>query len=107
MIKALLGNLAYGVLRQQAPLFFLFVDVANAFIDRDAEVEVTKTKEPEGVTLAKKFFGISKVENFEQIKKRYKELANIHHPDKDSGSEEKMKLLNMHYENLVKYYTKN
>ena len=56
MIKALLGNLAYGVLRQQAPLFFLFVDVANAFIDRDSEREVNKTIEPEDVTLAKKFF---------------------------------------------------
>ena len=56
MIKALLGNLAYGVLRQQAPLFFLFVDVANAFIDRDSEREVNKTIEPEDVIIAKKFF---------------------------------------------------
>jgi hypothetical protein len=99
MIKSIVGSIAYNMLRRQAPLFFLFADVANAFIPKPQEII-----EPENIIKAKSFFNFDNVPTVEQIKKRYKELAKIHHPDKQSGSEDKMKLLNMHYEVLMNYY---
>lgn len=54
---------------------------------------------------AKEFFGFT-YENItkEDIKKRYKELAKIYHPDLNGGSDEKMKKLNEYKDILLQAY---
>ena len=102
MFKSILGSLAYGLLRQRAPLFFTAIDVANAFIPQQKAIQ--KIQEPEIVSKAKKFMNLSDNPSVSDIKQQYKTLAKIHHPDKQSGSEDKMKLLNMYYKELLNYY---
>lgn len=102
MFKSILGSLAYGLLRQRAPLFFTAIDVANAFIPQQKAIQ--KIQEPEIVSKAKKFMNLSDNPSVSDIKQQYKTLAKTHHPDKQSGSEDKMKLLNMYCEELLKYY---
>lgn len=102
MFKSIIGSLAYGLLRQRAPLFFVATDIANAFIPQQEQIR--ETSEPEIITKAKNFMDLSNNPSVSDIKQQYKTLAKIHHPDKESGSEDKMKLLNMYYEELLNYY---
>ena len=102
MFKSLIGSIAYGILRQRAPLFFVAIDVANAFISQQQPIQ--EIQEPEIVVKAKRFMNLSDNPSVSDIKQQYKSLAKIHHPDKQSGSEDKMKLLNMYYEELLNYY---
>ncbi|WP_198305811.1 J domain-containing protein [Arcobacter vandammei] len=53
---------------------------------------------------AKEFFGFSQTPTKDDIKKRYKELAKIHHPDLNGGDEEKMKKLNEYRDILMQTY---
>ncbi len=53
---------------------------------------------------AKEFFGFSSTPTKEELKKRYKELAKIYHPDLNGGDEEKMKLLNEYRDILEQAY---
>ena len=39
MFKSLIGSIAYGILRQRAPLFFIAIDVANAFIPQQQPIQ--------------------------------------------------------------------
>jgi len=41
--------------------------------------------------------GLSHSATFEEVKRRYRQLSNIYHPDKEGGYEEAMKLLNNAY----------
>lgn len=50
---------------------------------------------------AKEFFGFSHTPRKEEVKKRYKELAKLYHPDLNSGSDEKMKKLNEYKDILM------
>lgn len=102
MLKSIIGSLVYGLLRQRAPLFFVATDIANAFIPQQKQIK--ETSEPEIVVKAKNFMNLSNNPSVSDIKQQYKTLAKIHHPDKESGSEDKMKLLNMYYEELLNYY---
>lgn len=101
MIKSLFGSIAYGLLKQRAPLFFTAIEIANAIIPKQSVQEI---QEPEVIIKAKSFMNLSNNPSVLEIKNQYKTLAKIHHPDKQSGSEDKMKLLNMYYEELLKYY---
>lgn len=38
----------------------------------------------------------------EEVKRRYRQLSSIYHPDKEGGYEEAMKLLNNAYETIMK-----
>ena len=102
MFKSLISSIAYGILRQRAPLFFIAIDVANAFIPPQQHIE--EIQEPEVIVKAKRFMNLSDNPSVSDIKQQYKTLAKIHHPDKSSGSEEKMKLLNMYNDELINYY---
>ncbi len=102
MLKSIIGSLAYKLLRQRAPLFFAATDIANAFIPQQKQIK--ETSEPEIIAKAKNFMDLSNNPSVSDIKQQYKTLAKIHHPDKESGSEDKMKLLNMYYEELLNYY---
>ena len=53
---------------------------------------------------AKEFFGFSTTPSKDDIKRRYKELAKIHHPDLNGGDEEKMKKLNEYRDILMQNY---
>lgn len=53
---------------------------------------------------AKEFFGFKETPNKEDIKRRYKELAKIYHPDLNGGDEEKMKKLNEYRDILIQTY---
>lgn len=53
---------------------------------------------------AKDFFGFSQTPSKEDIKKRYKELAKLYHPDLNGGDEEKMKKLNEYRDILMRTY---
>ena len=53
---------------------------------------------------AKDFFGFSQTPSKEDIKKRYKELAKLYHPDLNGGDEEKMKKLNEYRDILMQAY---
>lgn len=53
---------------------------------------------------AKDFFGFSQAPSKEDIKKRYKELAKLYHPDLNGGDEEKMKKLNEYRDILMQAY---
>jgi hypothetical protein len=53
---------------------------------------------------AKDFFGFSQTPSKEDIKKRYKELAKLYHPDLNGGDEEKMKKLNEYRDILMQTY---
>ena len=53
---------------------------------------------------AKDFFGFSQTPSKEDIKKRYKELAKLYHPDLNGGDEEKMKKLNEYRDILMQIY---
>ena len=50
--------------------------------------------------IAKDFFGFTTTPTKEEIKKRYKELAKIYHPDINNGDDVKMKELN-HYRDVL------
>ena len=52
------------------------------------------------VQKAKDFFGFTTSPTKEEIKKRYKELAKIYHPDINNGDDVKMKELN-HYRDVL------
>ena len=54
------------------------------------------------VQKAKDFFGFTTSPSKEEIKKRYKELAKIYHPDINNGDDEKMKELNHYRDILIK-----
>ena len=54
------------------------------------------------VQKAKDFFGFSHSPTKEEIKKRYKELAKIYHPDINNGEDVKMKELNHFRDVLMK-----
>jgi energy-coupling factor transporter transmembrane protein EcfT len=54
------------------------------------------------VQKAKDFFGFTTSPSKEEIKKRYKELAKIYHPDINNGDDEKMKELNHYRDVLIK-----
>lgn len=54
------------------------------------------------VQKAKDFFGFTTSPTKEEIKKRYKELAKIYHPDINNGDDEKMKELNHYRDILIK-----
>ncbi len=41
--------------------------------------------------------GLSHSASLEEVKRRYRQLSNIYHPDKEGGYEEAMKLLNNAY----------
>ena len=53
---------------------------------------------------AKEFFGFSATPSKDDIKKRFKELAKIYHPDLNGGDEEKMKKLNEYRDILMQAY---
>ncbi|QKF73542.1 DnaJ domain-containing protein [Aliarcobacter faecis] len=53
---------------------------------------------------AKEFFGFSFTPSKDDIKKRYKELARVYHPDLNGGDEEKMKKLNEYRDILMQAY---
>lgn len=53
---------------------------------------------------AKEFFGFSSTPSKDDIKKRFKELAKIYHPDLNGGDEEKMKKLNEYRDILMQAY---
>jgi hypothetical protein len=55
---------------------------------------------------AKEFFGFSATPSKDDIKKRFKELAKIYHPDLNGGDEEKMKKLNEYRDILMQAYGK-
>ena len=44
--------------------------------------------------------------SLEEVKRRYRQLSQIYHPDKEGGYEEAMKLLNSAYHQIVKEITK-
>ena len=54
------------------------------------------------VQKAKDFFGFTTSPSKEEIKKRYKELAKIYHPDINNGDDEIMKELNHYRDILIK-----
>lgn len=54
---------------------------------------------------AKDFFQFSHTPTKEEVKKRYKQLARLYHPDMPEGSEEKMKDLNYYRDILMKVAT--
>ena len=54
------------------------------------------------VQKAKDFFGFTQTPSKEEIKKRYKELAKIYHPDINNGEDVKMKELNHYRDVLIK-----
>ncbi len=60
----------------------------------------TNTPRFDEVQKAKDFFGFTHSATKEEIKKRYKELAKIYHPDINNGDDEKMKELN-HYRDIL------
>jgi len=41
--------------------------------------------------------GLSHSASLEEVKRRYRQLSNVYHPDKEGGYEEAMKLLNNAY----------
>ena len=41
--------------------------------------------------------GLPHSATFEEVKRRYRQLSNVYHPDKEGGYEEAMKLLNNAY----------
>ena len=53
---------------------------------------------------AKAFFSFKDRPTKDEIKKRYKELAKIYHPDLNGGDEEKMKQLNEYRDILMQNY---
>jgi len=53
---------------------------------------------------AKEFFGFNTTPSKEDIKRKYKELAKIYHPDLNGGNEEKMKKLNEYRDILIQAY---
>lgn len=53
---------------------------------------------------AKDFFGFSQTPTKDDIKRKYKELAKIYHPDLNGGDEEKMKKLNEYRDILMQTY---
>lgn len=55
---------------------------------------------------AKEFFGFtdSITPNKDEIKRKYKELARIYHPDLNGGDEEKMKMLNEYRDILMQSF---
>ena len=46
--------------------------------------------------------GLPPSASLEEVKRRYKQLSRIYHPDKEGGYEEAMKLLNNAYEQIIK-----
>lgn len=44
--------------------------------------------------------GLSHSASLEEVTRRYRQLSNIYHPDKEGGYEEAMKLLNNAYEQI-------
>ena len=53
---------------------------------------------------AKDFFGFIQTPTKDDIKRKYKELAKIYHPDLNGGDEEKMKKLNEYRDILMQTY---
>lgn len=56
---------------------------------------------------AKEFFGFTNgiSPTKDDIKRKYKELARVYHPDLNGGDEEKMKMLNEYRDILMQYYS--
>jgi len=50
--------------------------------------------------------GLPHSASLEEVKRRYRQLSQIYHPDKEGGYEEAMKLLNSAYHQIVKEITK-
>lgn len=46
--------------------------------------------------------GLSHSASLEEVKRRYRQLSNIYHPDKEGGYEEAMKLLNNAYQQIIR-----
>lgn len=103
MLKQLIVAVAYGFLRGKAPFLFAAIETVNIINKKYEEIEY-KQKEPEDLIKAKKYFGFNENPTEEDIKLKYKELAKIYHPDKESGSEDKMKTLNNYKSILIKHY---
>ena len=57
------------------------------------------------ISKAKEFFDFKTSPNKEQIKKKYKELAKIYHPDINKNNGNLMKDLNHYKEILLKHYS--
>lgn len=53
-----------------------------------------------------KYFGFTKVVDFDEVKKQYKKMALKYHPDMAGGSEEKMIIVNQQFELIKQYYGK-
>lgn len=103
MLKQIAVAIAYGFLRGKAPLLFATIETVNIINKKYDQLEL-ETKEPEDVIKAKNYFGFNDDPTIEEVKVKYKELAKIYHPDKEFGSETKMKELNYHKEVLVSHY---
>lgn len=102
MLGSIVKNIGMNLLRNKSPLLFLAIDIANTVIPRQKTKPIIQ--EPESIIKAKQFFMLNDNPTELEIKQKYKELAKIYHPDKQSGSENKMKLLNKHKEELLNYY---
>ena len=46
--------------------------------------------------------GLPHSASLEEVKRRYRQLSNIYHPDKEGGYEDAMKLLNNAYQQIMK-----
>ena len=102
MLSSIVKNIGMNLLRSRSPLLFLAIDIANAVIT--PQQPKPTIQEPESIIKARYFFKFSNNPTELEIKQKYKELAKIYHPDKQSGSEDKMKLLNKYKEELLNYY---
>lgn len=60
---------------------------------------------PSELQKAKEFFGFTSSPTKDEIKKRYKELARVYHPDLNGGEDAKMKDLNHYRDILIQTYS--
>ena len=99
---------AETIVRNHSPFLFAFFKICNNISDnikiKKQQAEKEKQQKYNAVSISLRYFNFTENPTKSELKQKYKQLAKIHHPDKESGSEQSMKELNHHYDALMKFY---